>query len=94
MPRARRAVPDTSYVILRDYRSRWDGHVCKVIAGPHLERSVAAGEIAVFEPTGDVVPAEVDHETREGNRPKTVEAAVYRRVRTRLFKPLAPFSLV
>lgn len=90
MPRARKVVPDTSYVILRDYRSRWDGVVCKVIAGPHLERSVAPGEIAVFEPTGETVEALVDHETREGNRPKTVEAAVYRRTRTRLVRTLSP----
>lgn len=90
MPRQRKPVPDASYVILRDYRSRWDGVVAKVLAGPHLERSVGPGEIAVFEPTGETVEAVVDHETREGNRPKTVEAAVYRRVRTRLVLPISP----
>lgn len=84
MARARKPVPDTSYVILRDYRSRWDGVVCKVIAGPHLERSVAPGEIAVFEPTGQSVETTVEHETREGIRDKDVVALEYRRVRTRL----------
>ena len=72
-------------VVLRDYRSRWDGVVQKVLAGPHLERSVGPGEIAVFEPTGETAEVEETTELRDGRvRTKCVQALVYRRVGTRL----------
>lgn len=81
---AKRELPNPRPVILKDWRSRWDGVVQRVLAGPHLERSVSPGEIAVFEPTGDVEVVEETYETRGGERTRRVEALVYRRTKTRL----------
>lgn len=81
----KRELPLLRHVILRDYRSRWDGVVQKVLAGPHLERSVAPGEIAVFEPTGEEHEVEERTDLRDGRvRHKKIRALVYRRVSTRL----------
>ena len=80
----KRVLPALRPVILKDWRSRWDGHVCRVLAGPHLERSVSPGEIAVFEPTGETETVEEEYEVKAGRRVRSVEALVYRRASTRL----------
>lgn len=95
--------PPERYVLLQDYRSRWDGVVQKICAGPRAERSVSPGEIAVFTPTGAEVEVTIEEETRSGTRPKAHTALVYRRSGTRLVsvpKPSAyssrtdpPFSI-
>lgn len=82
---------------MRDPRgSRWDGHVCKVLAGSSLERSVSPGEIAVFEPTGETVAVTEETQLRSGKvKVREVEALVYRRTRTRLVSPpLKPLGAV
>ena len=56
----------------------------KVLAGPHLERSVSPGEIAVFEPTGETQVIEEGYMVKGGARTRTVEVLVYARTRTRL----------
>lgn len=84
MAKEKRELPPLRAVILRDYRSRWDGVVQKVLAGPHLERSVSRGEIAVFEPTGKEFPIEEGYMTKGGSRSRTVVALEYARVSTRL----------
>jgi hypothetical protein len=77
-------IPGVTTVVLRDYRSRWDGVVTKVVPGPRLERSVSPGEIAVFEPTGEEVPHTEVHHLRGGVKEKVVNALIYQRTHTRL----------
>lgn len=81
----RRELPSPRPVILKDWRSRWDGVVQKTLGGGRAERSVSPGEIAVFEATGEVELVEERTELRDGReRVKQVEALVYRRTGTRL----------
>lgn len=86
---ARHVFPPERTVVLSDPRkSRWDGCVAKVCAGPRLERGCTPGEIGVFTPTGEEREVTIIEEFRTGPKSKVLQALVYRRTGTRLVSVL------